>query len=671
MDDSSPPTCSSSTAREEERLEKVLREGTFRDSLVMAKVIDTHPSSDSDSDETTPASNNRAGPEGNRPQCEPKDNTDEKPGLLGSGDSQTTSDEGDKVVTSDRDRSEGDASVGKRCSEDTVRQDKQKSKGDPNVSSSEASTPGEAIPVSEVSQEDKKAEKAGGLKQGSPSSGESESSVGSSSESGSESDHNRSNDGANGAGPDDRNQVFITIETPLFVRSHYVYLPKKKKTEDADKEEDKDDSDAGPSTTDPSVGKQEDAGPSKRKYSTDSESESEGKTPPSYKRQKKESDSEEISAAERLQRGFRAVSENVDKDRHYDDKKRTVGRSETETENKKERIQRPSGYNVDNMEEQKDSSKAATLKRPLEDDDSRQESPKRRRQSSGPNAGPTPLADATCKESETGTSERTDKPRMSGEDDDARPTPQDRAEVGDQASPTPRRRRSFTERYYEDAPILPAAPPAPVLPAATPTTTAGASTGASAGESTTDNAATGSDTAATTDSNATSDKTPPRPLGPPWNMYDPRNPESSSIRGTKKERYNLRIAQAMVDNAINTVLQELGFSPGNTRRKRRRRRERERQQAMEEAGVSSAIRSQGLSMGPHGGRTTTTSPGCPHHRRTSELNAGAGPSSASLPVPENEDEFERLAVSEAISQTGLSKSEESKDDSKSKDKDSK
>ncbi|XP_019635540.1 PREDICTED: HIV Tat-specific factor 1 homolog [Branchiostoma belcheri] len=273
------------------------------------------------------------------------------------------------------------------------RQDKQKSEGDPNVSSSEASTSGEAIPVSEVSQEDKKAEKAGGLKQGSPSSGESESSVGSSSESGSESDHNRSNDGANGAGPDDRNQVFITIETPLFVRSHYVYLPKKKKTEDADKEEDKDDSDAGPSTADPSVGKQEDAGPSKRKYSSDSESESEGKTPPSYKRQKRESDSEEISAAERLQRGFRAVSENVvkRKDPDYDDKERTVdqknGRSETKTESEKERIQRPSGYNVDNMEEQKDSSKAATLKRPLEDDDSRQESPKRRRQSSDPNAG--------------------------------------------------------------------------------------------------------------------------------------------------------------------------------------------------------------------------------------------------------------------------------------------
>ncbi|KAI8507971.1 hypothetical protein Bbelb_142110 [Branchiostoma belcheri] len=609
MDDSSPPTCSSSTAREEERLEKVLREGTFRDSLVMAKVIDTHPSSDSDSDEAT-ASNNRARPEGSRPQCEQKDNTDEKPRLLGSGGSPKTSDEGDKVVTSDRDRSEGDASVGNRCSED-----KQKSKRDPNVSSSEASTTGEAIPVSEVSQEDKKAEKAGGLKQGSPSSGESESSVGSSSESGSESDHNRSNDGANGAGPDDRNQVFITIETPLF-------------------EEDKDDSDAGPSTTDPSVGKQEDAGPSKRKYSSDSESESEGKTPPSYKRQKRESDSEEIPAAERLQRGFSAVSKNVVKDpdtSDSDDKERTVdhkkGRSETKTEKEKQLIQRPSGYNVDNMEEQKDSSKAATLKRPLEDDDSRQESPKRRRQSSGPITGPTPLADATCKEeSEAGTSKRTDKPKMSGEDDDARPTPQDRAEVGDQASPTPRRRRSFTERYYEDAPILPAAPPAP---------------------------------------------TPPRPLGPPWNMYDPRNPESSSIRGTKKERYNLRIAQAMVDNAINTVLQELGFSPGNTRRKRRRRRERERQQAMEEAGVSSAIRSQGLSMGPHGGRTTTTSPGCPHHRRTSELNAGAGPSSASLPVPENEDEFERLAVSEAISQAGLSKSEESKDDSKSKDKDSK
>ncbi|CAH1252727.1 Hypp995 [Branchiostoma lanceolatum] len=657
MDDSPRPTGSSSTAREEERLEKVLREGTFRDSLVLAKVIDTHPSSDSDSDESTPISSRARRDVGstNRPQCQPKDNSDklqqrsaEEPSFLGSGDASGE----DKLKTSQK--SEGDATARDRCTEDTVRQDKQNR--DPNAES-EASASGEA--VKKVSQ-DTKTEKAGGSKEGSsPSSGESES-VGSSSESGSDSDQNRSNDGANSASTDDRNQVFITIETPLFIRSHYVYLPKKKKTEDGDK----DDSGDGPSSSspdDPSVGKKEEAAPSKRKHSSDSESEQEGKTPGPNKRQKTES--------EDTQRDSSVVSQDLVRDsakeENIDDKE---GRStsETKTGDEKEVINRPSGEIVMEKQKEKESSKAASLKRPLEEDDSRQESPKRRRESSGPDAGPTEQDDAACKESETQVSDRTEK-TLSGEGDEARPTPQDEGNTGDHVSPSPRRRRSFTERYYEDAPILPA-PPVPVPPAATPTTETGDS---AAGASKTESAAPTSDAATsttTTSTNGTSEKKTPSPLGPPWNMYDPRNPESSSIRGTKKERYNLRIAQAMVDNAINTVLQELGFSPGSSRRKRRRRRERERQQAMEEAGVSSAIRSQGLSMGGHhGGRTTTTSPGCPHHRRTSELNAGAGPSSASLPVPENEDEFERLAVSEAIGQAGLSKSEEPKDGSKDKD----
>ncbi|XP_078588309.1 uncharacterized protein LOC144869162 [Branchiostoma floridae x Branchiostoma japonicum] len=643
MDDSPRPTFGSSTAREEERLEKVLREGTFRDSLVMAKVIDTHPSSDSDSDEVA-----------NRPQCEPKDNGEElqqksadKAGFLETGE--------DKLRKSGVDKSQGDATAGDRCSEDTIEQNKQKSNRDPTASESEASAPGEAT------SQDTKAEKAGGSKQESststPSTGDSESSVGSSSESGSDSDHNRSNDGANAASTDDRNQVFITIETPLFVRSHYVYLPKKKKTEgDDDKEEDKDDSGTGPSTSnpdDPTSENKEHAGPSKRKHSSDSASESEGNTPGTNKRQKRES--------EELQGDSSKASENVVKDSKHGEEKGNVdeekGKSETKT---------GQGSSESNVEKQKEmeSPKAASLKRPLEEDDSRQESPKRRRQSSGPDATPIALDDATCKRSETQVSDRTENPLSEEGTKEARPTPQEGADAGDhQVSPTPRRRRSFTERYYEDAPILPT-PPAPIPPAEAPVTAAGASADAS----TTEGAATTSEAASPTTTDGTSDdKKAPSPLGPPWNMYDPRNPESSSIRGTKKERYNLRIAQAMVDNAINTVLQELGFSPGSSRRKRRRRRERERQQAMEEAGVSSAIRSQGLSMGHRGGRTTTTSPGCPHQRRTSELNAGAGPSSASLPVPENEDEFERLAVSEAISQAGLSKSEEPKDGSKDKD----
>ncbi|XP_066271259.1 dentin sialophosphoprotein-like [Branchiostoma lanceolatum] len=664
MDDSPRPTGSSSTAREEERLEKVLREGTFRDSLVLAKVIDTHPSSDSDSDESTPVSSRARCDVSttNRPQCQPKDNSDklqqrsaEEPSFLGSGDASSE----DKLKMSAKDKSEGDATAGDRCTEDTVRQDKQKSNRGLDVSESEAATSGEATTMKKDSQ-DAKAEKAGVSKEGSsPSSGDRESSVGSSSESGSDSDQNRSNDGANSASTDDRNQVFITIETPLFVRSHYVYLPKKKKTEAGDK----DDSGDGPSSSspdDPSAGKKEEAGPSKRKYSSDSESEPEGKSPGTNKRQKTES--------EDTQRDSSAVSQDLVRDsakeENIDDKK---GRSETKKENKEDVINRPSGEISMEKQKEKESPKAASLKRPLDEDD-REESPKRRRQSFGPDAGPTVQDDAACKESETPMSDRTEKPQ-SGEGDETslRPTPQDGGNTGDQVSPSPRRRRSFTERYYEDAPILPA-PPAPVPPAAAPTTETGDS---AAGVSKTESAAPTSDTATSTTStstNGTSEKKTPSPLGPPWNMYDPRNPESSSIRGTKKERYNLRIAQAMVDNAINTVLQELGFSPGSSRRKRRRRRERERQQAMEEAGVSSAIRSQGLSMGGHhGGRTTTTSPGCPHHRRTSELNAGAGPSSASLPVPENEDEFERLAVSEAISQAGLSKSEEPKDGSKDKD----